>query len=136
VINLDNKNLDYSTVQLPVNRHPHIHSTLLFGENSQGKLLGTKLYGGSGTTNSAQTGYFYQRVVVTLPQPLRTLEPFSSFPSLFATNISCPLQISFKSPLPTQFSRPFCVVCSISLSALQLCFKIKTLISSVRPVTY
>jgi len=48
------------------------------------------------------------------------LEYSSSFPSVFAPNITCPSHTSSKPSLPTQFSRPFCVVCS----TLQLCFKI------------
>jgi len=55
VINLDNRNLEYSALQLPVKRLPHIPSTLSFGKNGQGKLLRTKLYCDSGTTSSAQT---------------------------------------------------------------------------------
>jgi len=47
------------------------------------------------------------------------LEYFSRFPSVFS-NITFPFHISFTPPLPTQLSRPFYVVCSISLSKLQL----------------
>jgi len=55
VINVDNRNLDYTAFKLSVNWLSHIPSTLRLGEKSQGKLLRTKLYGGSGTTSSAQT---------------------------------------------------------------------------------
>ena len=80
VINLDNRNLQYSAFQFPVNRLPNIPSTLSFGENGQGKQLRTKLYGGSGTTSSAKTRQFYQIVVVRLNRPLHILEYSSRFP--------------------------------------------------------
>ena len=107
VINLDNRNLEYSAFQLPENKIPRIPSTLSFGGNVQGKLLRTKLYGGSGTTSSAKTRQFYQIVVVRLHLPLITLEYSSSFPLVFADNISQ----SFMPALPTQFSGH--IVCSV-----------------------
>jgi hypothetical protein len=104
VINLDNRNLHYSTFQLPVNRLPHIPSKLRFGKNRQGKLLRTKLYGGSelpavpklvNSTKLYWSDYpghytFWNRLAASL--------------SVFATTISCPFQTSFNPPLPTQFS--------------------------------
>jgi len=54
VINLDNRTLDNSAFQLLVTRLTHIPSMLSFSENSQGKLLRKKLYGGSGTSKSAK----------------------------------------------------------------------------------
>jgi len=71
-------------------------------------------------------------LVFGLQNSSHILEYSSSFPSVFAPNITCPFPISSKPPLPTQFSRLFCVVCS----TLHLCFKIKLFISLPCCVTY
>ena len=118
VINLDNRNLQYSAFQFPVNRLPNIPSTLSFEEDGQGKVLRTKLYGGSGTTSSAKARQFYQIVVVRLNRPLHILEYSSRFPSFFATNISYQFHISSKPPIPTQFLRH--ILCTVFDQSLDI----------------
>jgi len=136
VINLDNRNLQYSAFQFPVNRLPNIPSTLSFGENGQGKQLRTKLYGGSGTTSSAKTRQFYQIVVVRLNRPLHILEYSSRFP--YFSQLTFLINSTFLPSHQYQLSSyaTFCVLCSISLWTLQSCFKINPLISFECRVTY